>query len=190
MTPSDAVQRHRDEIRKRRSADRPDHRWTIGRVLGHAEASTIFGRRQRRRKCTIVPVGRVSSRYGFGNVAARERAAGPTVIQGGGGGGGGGGQLDVKPIGYIEITSDGSRFVDITDTSAVAIRAVTMGGVNRDPLRPRSLPDDPLAFSEDVSFSPVDTGPDSRALAGPGLRSVTMASIQNRVGRLLQSLGW
>lgn len=34
--------------------------------------------------------------------------------------------LEVKPVGYIEITSNGSRFMPITDSSAIAIRAVTM----------------------------------------------------------------
>ncbi|MEZ4520703.1 MAG: spore germination protein GerW family protein [Thermomicrobiales bacterium] len=129
MTPSDAVERHRDEIESAGQLIDRIIDGTIGRVLGHAEASTIFGEATTQGECTIVPVGRVSSRYGFGGGAGEGTSGESDGDSGGGGGGGGGGQLDVKPIGYIEITSNGSRFVDITDTSAVAIRAVTMGGV-------------------------------------------------------------
>ncbi len=79
--------------------------------------------------CTVVPVGRVSSRYGFGGGSGEGPTDDDGSSTGGGGGGGGGGALEVIPVGYIEITSTGSRFVQITDSSAIAIRAVTMAGI-------------------------------------------------------------
>jgi uncharacterized spore protein YtfJ len=101
----------------------------IGRALSQTSAKTIYGEPVERGDCTVIPVGRASSRFGFGGGTGEGPANDKGVSAGGGGGGGGGGSLDVKPIGYIEITATGSRFVPITDSSAVAIRAVTMSGI-------------------------------------------------------------
>ena len=101
----------------------------IGKVLGQAAPELIFGEPVERGECTIVPVGRVTSRYGFGGGSGEGPTDDTGGSTGGGGGGGGGGALDVKPVGYIEITSTGSRFVQITDSSAIALRAVTMAGI-------------------------------------------------------------
>lgn len=129
MTADEAIARHHDEIEGAGQLLDRIVNGTIGRVLSHAEASTIFGEPTTQGDCTVIPVGRVSSRYGFGGGAGEGTSGDEDADSGGGGGGGGGGQLDVKPIGYIEITSNDSRFVPITDSSAVAIRAVTMAGI-------------------------------------------------------------
>ena len=128
MTSDEAVERHRNEIYPpERMLDRIID-GAVGRTLGRVEARTIFGEPESKGDCTVIPVGRVSTRYGFGGGSGR----GPSDDDGdagGGGGGGGGGILQVKPVGYIEIAGNGSRFVPITDSSAIAIRAVTMGSI-------------------------------------------------------------
>jgi uncharacterized spore protein YtfJ len=129
ISTSDAIAIHQDEIESTESLIDRIADNVIGKVLGHADAETIFGEPVERGECTVVPVGRVSSRYGFGGGSGEGPTGEGGESTGGGGGGGGGGALDVKPIGYIEITSNGSRFVDITDSTAIAIRAVTLGGI-------------------------------------------------------------
>lgn len=67
---------------------------------------------------TVIPVARVSARggLGFGGDEAD-------------GGGGGGGRLNATPVGYIEITADGTRFTPIDDGTAETrlVRSVTGG---------------------------------------------------------------
>lgn len=129
IATTDAITAHQDEFESTESLIDRIADNVIGKVLGQAEAEMIFGEPVERGDCTVVTVGRVSSRYGFGGGSGEGPADERGEPSGGGGGGGGGGALDVKPIGYIEITSSGSRFVPITDSSAIAIRAVTMGGI-------------------------------------------------------------
>ena len=84
-----------------------------GARLCYGEPVTSEGR-------TVIPVARVSARggLGFGGDEAD-----------GGGGGGGGGKLSATPVGYIEITADGTRFTPIDDgaTEARLVRSVTRG---------------------------------------------------------------
>lgn len=127
MTATEAVNRHREEIEDAGSLIDHIVDGAIGRVLGKAETGTIFGEPTTQGDCTVIPVGRVSSRYGFGGGSGQGPSGDSGGEMGGGGGGGGGGMLEVKPVGYIEITSNSSRFMPITDSSAIAIRAVTMG---------------------------------------------------------------
>ncbi len=124
VSASDAITTHKDEIESAGSLlDRIGDN-VVGRALSQVDAGTIFGAPVERGDCTVIPVGRASSRFGFGGGSGEGPSAdGPS----GGGGGGGGGGLDVKPIGYIEVSAGGSRFVEITDSTAVAIRAITMG---------------------------------------------------------------
>ncbi len=129
ISTNDAIAAHQDEYEDSGSIIDRIADNVIGKALGHADAKTIFGEAVERGDCTVVPVGRVSSRYGFGGGSGEGPADETGASTGGGGGGGGGGALEVKPIGYIEITSTGSRFITITDSSAIAIRAVTMAGI-------------------------------------------------------------
>ena len=56
---------------------------------------------------TVIPVARVSARGGLG--------FGAGAGEGEGEGGGGGGKLSATPVGFIEVTADGTRFVPIDD---------------------------------------------------------------------------
>jgi uncharacterized spore protein YtfJ len=101
----------------------------VGRALNQAQASTVYGEAQKQGDRTVIPVARVSARYGFGGGAGHGTSAETDSETGSGGGGGGGGAIDARPVGYIEITPQETRFVPIVDNSAVAIRAVTMFGI-------------------------------------------------------------
>lgn len=85
-----------------------------GARLCYGEPVTSEGR-------TVIPVARVTARggLGFGGDEAE-------------GGGGGGGKLGATPVGYIEITADGTRFTPIDDGMAQArlVRSVA-GGLGR-----------------------------------------------------------
>jgi uncharacterized spore protein YtfJ len=65
---------------------------------------TVYGDPVEAHGVTVIPVARTY--FGFGGGGGGPRR------QGGGGGGGGGGT--VRPIGFIEITSTGARWVPIT----------------------------------------------------------------------------
>jgi uncharacterized spore protein YtfJ len=93
---------------------------------------------------TVIPVSRikVAGGYGFGRGRDRER--------GDGDGGGGGGSLDARPVGFIEITPEGTHYHDIPDpdrlarnvkAAAAAATALLIGlaGARR-LLRPRRSP--------------------------------------------------
>jgi len=74
--------------------------------------TTVYGAPVSANGVTIVPVARVA--FGFGGGGGGGTGEGPAGGQGGsgsGGGGGGGGGGVVQPIGYVEITQDGSRWV-------------------------------------------------------------------------------
>ena len=129
MTPEEAVNRHREEIGGAGPLIDRIAEGVVGRALSKTDASTIFGEPVTQGDCTVIPVGRVSTRYGFGGGAGEGTSADSGGETGTGGGGGGGGLVEVKPVGYIEVTRDDSRFVPITDGSAIAIRAITMGGL-------------------------------------------------------------
>ncbi len=60
---------------------------------------------------TVIPVARVHSVGGFG------LGQGPH----GDAGGGGGGAIDAAPVGFIEITPEGSRFESIPDPAGAAL---------------------------------------------------------------------
>ena len=173
ISTDDAIAQHQDEIEAPSSLLDKIGESVVGRALGQAEAATIFGEPVERGDCTVIPVGRASSRFGFGGgtgTGPTDDAKGTSV--GGGGGGGGGGSLDVKPIGYIEITSSGSRFVQITDSTAIAIRAVTMGCIVADRLRHGALPSHPLVpLAGKLSSSgglPCYDSPHDEAMSEPG----------------------
>ncbi len=85
-----------------------------GARLCYGEPVTVEGR-------TVIPVARVSARggLGFGGDEADS--------------GGGGGKLAAAPVGYIEVTADGARFMPIDDGMGDArmVRAVSgaIGGL-------------------------------------------------------------
>lgn len=71
-----------------------------GARLCYGEPVTAEGR-------TVIPVARVTARGGLGF------GSGPGTDEGEGGGGGG--NLSAEPVGFIEVTADGTRFVAIDD---------------------------------------------------------------------------
>lgn len=105
---------------------------------------TIYGDPITASGVTIVPVARVA--FGFGGGGGSGRSGLPESEEGGadrafgeGGGGGGGGGGVVRPVGYVEITDGGSRWVPLeTPRSEQFLRALLAalaspptGGVRR-----------------------------------------------------------
>ena len=79
-----------------------------GARLCYGDAVTVDGR-------TVIPVARVTARGGLGFGGDGDDS------------GGGGGRLSAAPVGYIEVTADGARFMPIDDGTADArmVRAVS-----------------------------------------------------------------
>ncbi len=94
----------------------PPAQRVISRLTG---ARLCFGRPVEVKGRTVIPVASVRTvgGYGFGNEA-----------NGGGAGGGGGGALDARPIGFIEIGPDGTRFERIDD-GLTALRVIAVSTV-------------------------------------------------------------
>lgn len=96
---------------------------TLGdRLDAGANVKNVFGEPVSVGDRTIIPVARVS--YGFGGGGGkRERAQ----TSGEGGGGGGGGHSSAVPVGVVEITAAGTRFVHSTDWRKLAsVAAVSL----------------------------------------------------------------
>ncbi len=101
----------------------------ISKVLPGATAASVYGEPVTQGHRTVIPVAQVSHRYGFGagagsGIASEDSdggmdVAGEPVRKGGGGGGGGGGQLNVRPVGIIEITPEGTIFEPIVDRNTL-----------------------------------------------------------------------
>jgi hypothetical protein len=90
------------------TASLPGLRELAARLTG---ARLCFGKPVRGGEHTVVPVASVRVAGGGGG------GRGPT------GGGGGGGQLQARPVGYIEVGPDGTRFRRIVDPGRVAALA-------------------------------------------------------------------
>ena len=89
----------------------PAHR-LLARLTG---ARLCFGRPVEVEGRTVIPVAsvRTAGGYGFGGEPRGRQTSG----------GGGGGALDARPIGFIEISSTGTRFERIDD-GRMALRAM------------------------------------------------------------------
>src|ERR1019366_7733280 len=94
----------------------PPAQRALARLTG---ARLCFGRPVEAKGRTVIPVAsvRTAGGYGFGN----EPGGRPM-------GGGGGGALDARPVGFIEIGPDGTRFERIDDGRA-ALRVIVAGTV-------------------------------------------------------------
>jgi uncharacterized spore protein YtfJ len=83
---------------------------TLRRVLARAGgARLVYGKPVRTEDRTLITVARVFTAGGFGF------GSGSEGVTSTGEGGGGGGVVDARPIGFIEVDKDGSRFVAIPD---------------------------------------------------------------------------
>ncbi len=100
----------------------------VGRVLSNADAKIVYGEPVHRGERTVIPVARISTGFGFGGGAGQGPVEG-SESQGGGSGGGGGGKINAVPVGFIEVTPDASKFVPIQDTTAIAVRVLTLFGI-------------------------------------------------------------
>jgi len=81
----------------------------IERLQASANVKTIYGEPVTAEGKTIIPVARVG--YGFGAGFGSGKNHG-TETEGEGNGGGGGG-VGASPIGVIEITKEGTRFIPV-----------------------------------------------------------------------------
>ncbi len=88
----------------------------LERMLGHASARTVYGEPVTAGGRTVVPVARVT--YGFGGGGGvRARGEGQSGDEGGGGGGG----ITARAVGALEITSEGTRFIEFGDSRKLAV---------------------------------------------------------------------
>jgi uncharacterized spore protein YtfJ len=95
----------------------PPAQRALARLTG---ARLCFGRPVEAKGRTVIPVAsvRAAGGYGFGGEPdGRERS-----------GGGGGGTLDARPVGFIEIGPEGTRFERIDD-GRMALRAIAAGSL-------------------------------------------------------------
>lgn len=97
----------------------------IGKALTHADVRTVFGEPVTQDDRTVIPVARVTANYGFG-AGGGEGEREDTPNRGSGGGGGGGGRVRARPIGFIEMSNDSTRFVPIVDRSEIFSRLGTI----------------------------------------------------------------
>lgn len=78
------------------------------RIANSAHVKTVFGEPVTAQGKTIIPVARI--RYGFGGGMGRGPSRNENQLGEGGGGGGG---VIAHPVGVVEITAEGTRFVPI-----------------------------------------------------------------------------
>ena len=84
-------------------------------ILGQASVKAIYGEPISAHEKTIIPVAKIMYGYGAG---AGTGGVGDTKARGEGGGGGGG--VRAVPVGVIEVSSQQTRFVPITDRRKLA----------------------------------------------------------------------
>ncbi|GBD15068.1 hypothetical protein HRbin25_00956 [bacterium HR25] len=91
---------------------------TIGeRIRATADIRVVYGEPIVVGERTIVPVAAVSYMFGAGGgKGSRQGQEGE--------GGGGGGSVRVRPLGVIEVTPQGTRFVPVFDTQRLALYAL------------------------------------------------------------------
>lgn len=89
-----------------------------------ANAKTVFGDPIKFENRTIIPVATVSVTGGGGGGFGMEKAKAKGPF---GKGGGGGLHMESKPIGYIEITEEGAKFISTPDVSKIALRGILNG---------------------------------------------------------------
>ena len=84
-------------------------------VLAQANVKAIYGEPVSAQEKTIIPVAKIMYGYGAG---AGSGGVGETKPRGEGGGGGGG--VRAVPVGVVEVSKEGTRFVSITDRKKLA----------------------------------------------------------------------
>ncbi len=96
---------------------------TIGeRLRATADIRVVYGEPITVGERTVVPVASVSYMFGAGGgKGSRQGQEGE--------GGGGGGSIHVRPLGVIEITPQGTRFIPVFDAQRVALLMLGAAGV-------------------------------------------------------------
>jgi uncharacterized spore protein YtfJ len=84
------------------------------KLVATANVKSVYGDPVSVGNRTIIPVARVG--YGLGASSGGQN--GETI-----GGGGGGGGVGARPVGYIEITGEGTRFVQYTALKKMIVSA-------------------------------------------------------------------
>jgi uncharacterized spore protein YtfJ len=87
-----------------------------------ANVKTVFGDPIKFENRTIIPVATVSVSGGGGGGFGKEKRKGPLGV-----GGGAGLHVESKPVGYIEITEKGAKFVPTMDMSNIAMKGIFNG---------------------------------------------------------------
>jgi uncharacterized spore protein YtfJ len=87
-----------------------------------ANVKTVFGDPIQVEGRTIIPVATVSVSGGGGGGFEKEAKAKARGI-----GGGAGLHVESKPVGYIEITAEGAKFVPTPDSTKIAMRGIING---------------------------------------------------------------
>jgi uncharacterized spore protein YtfJ len=103
----------------------------LSRILSRAGTRTVFGEPVVQGDITVVPVAKVSTRFGFGGGSGNNpsKPESDDTAGGSGSGMGGGGDVRAKPLGYIEITSHDSRFIPIEDGMEIGMVTMKFLGV-------------------------------------------------------------
>jgi uncharacterized spore protein YtfJ len=96
----------------------PDMLRSLGdRLQMSANARVVYGEPVTVGRRTVIPIARTGYGFGGGTKSEKEGAAGASPERVGGGGG-----VGARPIGAIEITESGTRFIPFVDP----VRLVTM----------------------------------------------------------------
>jgi uncharacterized spore protein YtfJ len=99
----------------------------VDRFAVTAKVQNVFGAPIEAHGKTIIPVARVSYRLGAGGGGAGLAGQDSAAPQTEGGGGGGGGIVQAVPVGVVEVTEAGARFVRFFDPQIAA--GLVAGGV-------------------------------------------------------------
>jgi len=99
------------------------------KIQKNATVKVVFGDPIKEKGTTIIPVASINVRGGggggFGEDQTKEEKKKPTK----GGGMGLGINVISRPVGYIEITDEGARFVEIIDKAKVAVFGIIASAV-------------------------------------------------------------
>lgn len=88
------------------------------RLAGAANARHVFGEPIQREGRTVVPIARI--RYGLGGGwGGGEQQFAESQRPLAGGGGGGGGAVKAVPVGALEVTDTGTRFIRFVDPADI-----------------------------------------------------------------------
>lgn len=102
----------------------------LGKILPHAGVRTVYGDPVVQGQRTVIPVAHVSYRFGFGAGAGTGNAS---ADQAGKSGSRWGRRwrwiAQRNPLGYVEQTPDGARFVPIIDRTAIAMTVARMAAL-------------------------------------------------------------